>query len=221
MTRQRKQAIISAVCAAVAVLGVFAYTASVNSEAAMARAAAIHSYGGERVEVVVATKDITVGSPVDESNATTQEWLVDLLAQGEAATSVDQVAGKVAQADIKKNEPIMLDRVGSGASRIAVPVGLSAVSVSSDDVLAVGGAIQKGSFVDVYVETAEGEVVLLGQKILVLETSTSENPNTKQQVTWVTLAVTPASVSELITASSKGTIHFVLPSGTDNAKGGN
>ena len=218
MARQRKQTIISAVCAAVAVLGVFAYTASVNSEAAMARAAAIHSYGGERVEVVVATKGIPVGSPVDESNVTTQEWLVDLLAQGEAATSVDQVAGKVAQADIKRNEPIMLDRVGSGASRIAVPVGLSAVSVSSDDVLAVGGAIQKGSFVDVYVETAEGEVVLLGQKILVLETSTSENPSTKQQVTWVTLAVTPASVSELITASSKGTIHFVLP-GTDNAKG--
>ena len=217
MARQRKQTIISAVCAAVAVLGVFAYTASVNSEAAMARAAAIHSYGGERVEVVVATKDIPVGSPVDESNVTTQEWLVDLLAQGEAATSVDQVAGKIAQADIKRNEPIMLDRVGSGASRIAVPVGLSAVSVSSDDVLAVGGAIQKGSFVDVYVETAEGEVVLLGQKILVLETST--NPSTKQQVTWVTLAVTPASVSELITASSKGTIHFVLPSGTDSAKG--
>lgn len=220
MARQRRQTIISAVCAAVAVLGVFAYTASVNSEAAMARAAAIHSYGGERVEVVVATKDIPVGSPVDESNVTTQEWLVDLLAQGEAATSVDQVTGKVAQADIKKNEPIMLDRVGGGASRIAVPVGLSAVSVSSDDVLAVGGAIQKGSFVDVYVETAEGEVVLLGQKILVLETSTSENPNTKQQITWVTLAVTPASVSELITASSKGTIHLVLPSGTDNAKGG-
>lgn len=219
MARQRKQTIISAVCAAVAVLGVFAYTASVNSEAAMARAAAIHSYGGERVEVVVATKDIPVGSPVDESNVMTQEWLVDLLAQGEAATSVDQVAGKVAQADIKRNEPIMLDRVGSGASRIAVPVGLSAVSVSSDDVLAVGGAIQKGSFVDVYVETAEGEVVLLGQKILVLETSTSENPSTKQQVTWVTLAVTPASVSELIMASSKGTIHFVLPSGTDSAKG--
>ena len=219
MARQRKQTIISVVCAAVAVLGVFAYTASVNSEAAMARAAAIHSYGGERVEVVVATKDIPVGSPVDESNVTTQEWLVDLLAQGEAATSVDQVAGKVAQADIKRNEPIMLDRVGSGASRIAVPVGLSAVSVSSDDVLAVGGAIQKGSFVDVYVETAEGEVVLLGQKILVLETSTSENPSTKQQVTWVTLAVTPASVSELITASSKGTIHIVLPSGTDSAKG--
>ena len=206
MARQRRQTIISVVCAAVAVLGVFAYTASVNSEAAMARAAAIHNYGGERVEVVVATKDIPVGSAVDESNVTTQEWLVDLLAQGEAATSVDQVTGKVAQADIKKNEPIMLDRVGGGASRIAV--------------LAVGGAIQKGSFVDVYVETAEGEVVLLGQKILVLETSTSENPNTKQQITWVTLAVTPASVSELITASSKGTIHFVLPSGTDNAKGG-
>ena len=102
------------------------------------------------------------------------------------------------------------ERVGDGSSRITVPDGLAAASVSSDDVLAVGGAIRAGSVVDVYVETAKGEISLIGERILVLETSTPENTK-KEQITWVTLAVKPSSVNELLAASSKGTIHFVLP----------
>ena len=108
----------------------------------------------------------------------------------------------------------MLERIGDGSSRIAVPTGLSAVSVSSDDVLAVGGAITAGSFVDVYVESG-GKVVLLGEDILVLETSTKEQAQ-DAKITWVTLAVTPQSVSDLLSAAAKGAIHLVLP-GKDEA----
>ena len=125
--------------------------------------------------------------------------------------------GLIAQADIKKGEPIVLSRVGDGNARINVPNGLEAVSVSSDDVLAVGGSVQTGSFVDVYVETSKGKVVLLGKRILVLETSAVVDAKSSQAITWVTLAVTPESVSELLTASCKGTIHLVLPGGQGTA----
>ena len=210
MTRQRKQTAIAICCGVLAALCVFAYTATIKSEASMARAAAIQQYGGERVPVLVATKTIPIGGTVDESNATVQEWLVDFLPQGQAAQSHEQLEGLVAQSEIRVNEPILLERVGDGSSRITVPDGLAAASVASDDVLAVGGAIRAGSVVDVYVEAASGEITMRGARILVLETSTPDDAGDKQ-ISWVTLAVTPSSVSELISASARGTIHFVLP----------
>ena len=210
MTRQRKQTAIAICCGVLAALCVFAYTATIKSEASMARAAAIQQYGGERVPVLVATKTIPIGGTVDESNATVQEWLVDFLPQGQAAQSHEQLEGLVAQSEIRVNEPILLERVGDGSSRITVPDGLAAASVASDDVLAVGGAIRAGSVVDVYVEAASGEITMIGERILVLETSTPDDAGGKQ-ISWVTLAVTPSSVSELISASARGTIHFVLP----------
>ena len=210
MTRPRKQTAIAICCGVLAALCVFAYTATIKSEASMARAAAIQQYGGERVPVLVATKTIPIGGTVDESNATVQEWLVDFLPQGQAAQSHEQLEGLVAQSEIRVNEPILLERVGDGSSRITVPDGLAAASVASDDVLAVGGAIRAGSVVDVYVEAASGEITMIGERILVLETSTPDDAGDKQ-ISWVTLAVTPSSVSELISASARGTIHFVLP----------
>lgn len=219
MRSRRRQSIVACICALVAVAGVFAYTASVKSEAALARAAALERYGGERAQVLVATRDIAVGEGISSSNAQMQEWVVDLLPDADAFASVDETAGMVAQACIKKNEVLLKDRVGNGSSRISVPAGLAAVTVSSDDVLAVGGAITAGSFVDVYAETSKGTVTLLGEKIVVLETSTLEGEG-EEQVTWVTLAVTPSSVSELMTASVKGTIHFSLPAPAASGQGG-
>lgn len=54
---------------------------------------------------------------------------------------------------------------------------------------------------------------MLGKRILVLETSAVVDPGTSNAITWVTLAVTPESVAELLSASCKGTIHLVLPGG--------
>lgn len=210
MTKQRKQAYMAIACGILAVLCVFAYTATIKSEASMARAAAVQRYGGERVRVLVATETIPIGSAIDASNASEQEWLVDLLPQGQAAQSYEELDGLVAQAEIRRNEPVLLERVGDGSSRITVPDGLAAASVASDDVLAVGGAIRAGSVVDVYVESTSGEISMIGEHILVLETSTLEESKDKQ-ISWVTLAVKPSSVSDLIAASAKGTIHFVLP----------
>ncbi len=210
MTKQRKQALIAGACGIIAALCVFAYTATIQSEASMARASAIRSYGGERAEVLVANKTIPIGGTIDESNTSVQEWLVDFLPQGQAAQSYEELQGLVAQTEIRVNEPVLLERIGDGSSRITVPDGLAAASVASDDVLAVGGAIRAGSVVDVYVEASSGEITMLGEHILVLETSTLED-NKEKQISWVTLAVRPSSVSDLLAAASKGTIHFVLP----------
>ena len=210
----KRQIIVALICAACAVCAVFGYTASVGSEAQTKRAAALAAYGGEQAEVVVAVNTLSAGKEITDSDIATQSWLVDLLPQASIATSAEQVVGLVAEVEIKEGEPIVLDRIGDSSSRITVPSGLEAVSIASDDVLAVGGAIKAGSFVDVYAETTTGSIALLGQKILVLETSaaTSEKESDKA-LTWVTLAITPESVADLISASTSGTIHLVLPGG--------
>lgn len=218
MTRTRKQTIIAALCGLLAMLCIFAYTASVSSEASTARAAALERYGGERAKVVVATTDIDVGQKISKNKVEECEWLVDLLPQGEVASSPEQVVEKTAQTGIKKNEPILIERVGNGRSRISVPQGLEAVSISSDDTLAAGGAIKPGSFVNIYVETSSGQVKLMGEKILVLDTSSGDKKD-GGQLSWVTLAVKPSSTADLIMASTKGTIHLVLPSGTEQEGG--
>lgn len=213
LSTQQRQLLTGAVCALLAVVAVFAYTATVSSEAATKRQAAITRYGGEETQVMVAMEDIGAGTAFGTGNVMQQSWLVDLLPCTEVAVNLEQLMGLVAEQDIKEGEPIVMARVGDGSSRISVPAGLQAVSVASDDVLAVGGSVQEGSFVDVYVETGEGRIVLLGQQILVLETSAVVDPGTTNAITWVTLAVTPESVSELLSASCKGTIHLVLPGG--------
>ena len=214
MVKQKKQLVIAAICALIAMAAVFAYTATVKSEAQIQRNVAVKKYGGSSTQVVVAKCDIKTGQIIEDKNVYIADYPVDLLPQGNAATSIDQVVNKVAAIDIKGNEALLLERVGDGNSRINVPAGLEAVSISSDDVLAVGGAIKAGSFVDVYVETSEGQIVALGQNILVLETSdTSKSEKSNDKVTWVTLAVTQESVSELIAASTKGTVHLAIPGG--------
>lgn len=217
MTPQQKQLIAGGVCAVLAVAAVFAYTATVSSEAQTKRQAALDRYGGEQTQVVVASKPISQGTKLDASNTTQETWLTDLLPYADVATELVQVEGALAQTDIEEGEPVLMGRVGDGNARIAVPDGLEAVSVSSDDVLAVGGSVQEGSVVDVYVETEKGKVVELGSDILVLETSAVVDPDSSKSITWVTLAVTRESVSELLAASSKGTIHLVLPGGQSSA----
>ena len=222
MISQKKQLIIAVACAILAVVAMFAYTATIKSEAKVQRNNAIKKYGGEIANICIAAKDIGAGQAITNSDVEIVEYPVDLLTQSDVATSAEQVVGKVAAIDIKGNEPLLLERIGDGSSRISVPQNLEAVSVATDDVLAVGGAVQAGSFVDVYVETSEGKIVSLGQNILVLETSSTSTNTDKdkssQSLTWITLAVTKESVSELITASTKGTIHLALP-GTQTQEG--
>lgn len=213
LSSQQRQLALSGLCALLAVAAVFAYTATVSSEAATKRQQAIERYGGEQTQVMVAMEDIGAGTALGAGNVMQVSWLTDLLPRAEVAQSLEQLKGLVAEQDIKEGEPVVMDRVGDGSARISVPSGLEAVSVASDDVLAVGGSVQEGSFVDVYVETGEGSIVLLGKRILVLETSAVVDPGTSTAITWVTLAVTPESVAELLSASCKGTIHLVLPGG--------
>jgi len=124
-----------------------------------------------------------------------------------------------------ENEPVIAAKLGDLATPVSVPDSLCAVSIPTEDVCAVGGAISAGSEVNVYA-VGGNEVALLGQSVLVLETSNgsrafgaeTQNPSglfgsvtSRSELSWVTLAVAPERVQEYLAASRDDWLYLVLP----------
>ncbi|MCL2888959.1 MAG: Flp pilus assembly protein CpaB [Eggerthellaceae bacterium] len=213
--KRSKTAIWGILCGLLCAASVFLYTQNVQDEASTARAEALARYGGEQLEVCVATRDITVGEKIDSSNVATRLWIADLLPEG-AVRSLSDVAGRQATSTILAGEVISKRRFEETAPKIEIPLGFSALSVPAKDIQTVGGSIGAGMYVDVYATGVSTE--LLVRNVLVLSTSAeSSEKKTGASISWVTLAIRPDSVQEIIAASQKMELYFVLPA--SNAKG--
>lgn len=222
----RKRLALSVFCGLLAAAAIALFLSEAEADARAARNDALARFGGERVTVYVALRDIAEGETITDDSFGKRQWLVDLLPQG-VVTDVSLISGKRATSLIVENEPITQDRIGETGGTLSVPEGLCAVSVPSQDVFAVGGAVDPGSLVNVYARSDSG-VVLLGEDVLVLETSSKSSEESEDSrgvldsfgstsqgaVSWVTLAVTAESVQELISASETNTLYLALPSST-------
>lgn len=188
-----------------------AYGDAVRTEASETRAEALAAYGGEIVSVCVATRDIEPGELLDESNVAVEDWIGYLLPQN-AVTDPGDVMGDSATSSIPARaviSPVYLEERGDA---IEVPRGRVAVSVATDSESAVGGAIAPGDAVDVYVSDA-GVADRLCQA-RVIDTSAhrgGSEPVQGASIAWVTLAVEPERVSELLAATASGRISLTLP----------
>lgn len=206
--------LISVAAAIATAAALFAYATSIESELSAARGDAIASYGQDVVAVLVARQDIPAGANLTDDVLERVDWPTVLL-PNDAVVDSDVLAGQVATAMILKGEPITSSRVGESASTLHVPRGFTAVSVPSEDVLAVGGAVEQGSVVDVYA-VVDGAASLLESGVSVLETSVVEKSarigSSQSPISWVTLAVPADSAQQIIVASEVGTLHLALPS---------
>lgn len=201
---------LSLVCGTLCALCVFAYTSAVRAQAEEARSEALARYGGEQVEVCVAARDIAPGEAVDIGAVQTRLWVADLLPD-DAVKSPSEIVGKRATSSILKGEVVSLKRFSESSYVLEVPPGYTAISVPAKDVQAVGGALCAGMYVDIYA-TGDTSTSLLGRKVLVLATSATRSEDTSTaSVTWVTIAVVPECVEELVSAAQKTQLYFVLP----------
>lgn len=210
LTKKRKSLVLCIVCGVVCALCVLIYTQSVRAEAEDTRNAALARYGGEQIEVCVAKRDIAAGEKIDSTCYELKLWLADLLPD-DAVRNSNDILGKQLTSSIVSGEVITSKRFQDSAVSLEVPAGLSAVSVPAKDVSAVGGAINAGMHIDVYA-TGNISTSLIAQNVLVLATSTTFTEGTSASVTWITLAVEPSAVQELVAASQTTTLYFVLPS---------
>jgi pilus assembly protein CpaB len=224
---QTKIRLISALlCGVIAAAALGFYVAGVQAEATQSRQQALASYGGEQIEVYTALRDIAVGEVLSNENVTSQLWLSDLLPIG-ALSEQQAVFGQTVTVPLMKNEPVVSAKLGVLRKPVTVPEGLCAVSIPSEDVLAVGGAIQAGTSVTVYAAQAQ-TVELIAEDVLVLETSNGSSleqtessglfggSNSRPKLTWVTLAVEPDTAQELIAASNSTKLHLVLSGGEND-----
>lgn len=196
-------ALLCAVCLAL-------YLTQVNGEVERARAEALARYGGEQLEVVVANRDIAAGEVVGDSMVDSRLWIADLLPAG-AITSREDVVGKKLGSSVLEGEVISSKRLYESSSSLDIPLGLTAVSIPVRDVQAVGGAIEAGMAVDLYA-TGSTATVLLVEDALVLATSLAEaEAYSSPSVSWITLAVDPASVTELVAAAQNLELYLTLP----------
>ena len=214
--KQRRMTILAIACGALCALCVAAFLMSVQGEADAARAEALARYGGEQVEACVATRDIAAGERVDSSAVDTKLWIADLLPEG-AASEPSSVVGRTATSTILKGEVILEKRFSEVQGALDIPKGLEAVSVPARTVQAVGGAIRPGMSVDVYSSGSSGTTPL-ARNVLVLATSVGESGSlTSTDSGWITLAIDPEKVEEIIAASSKTNLHFALPGDESSA----
>ncbi|MDO4590100.1 MAG: Flp pilus assembly protein CpaB [Slackia sp.] len=211
--RQRANLIAGAICGVVCVACVLSYASDLRADVEEERSAALARYGGEQVEVFVATDDIAPGDMLDASNSEKRLWLSELIPEGALFDAAD-LESTPATSPIYAGEVILKSRFDEEEDvALQVPDGKCAVSLPAESVSAVGGSVAPGSSVDVYA-TSGAATDLIAARVLVLSTSTTalEEGSSKKDVTWITVAVNPEAVAELITASQKSELYFALPS---------
>lgn len=209
--KRRRPLFIGLACAIGCMVCVGLYLWQVDEQSEAYRAEAMARYGGEQIDVCVATRDIAAGETIADSALETRTWLVALLPEG-AITSREDVVGQVAGSSILKGEVVTRKRLNASAAAIQVPEGLVAVSVPAHDVQAIGGALAPGMRADVYAIGGATTAKLLSNVLIVAtSTSASELSSTNANVSWVTLAVSPSAVEELIAAAENLELYFALP----------
>jgi pilus assembly protein CpaB len=172
----------------------------------------------ETVPVVVAARDLEVGTLLTAADVKVVEW-PGSAAPVEFASSRDQVVGLSLLAPVVMNEPIRMQSLlwqETGAAPI--PDGLRAVSFRLHDQAALAGWVRPGSRIDILVserrlgaEQRPTRVVLENAVVVGNDRSVAQEPNGEAVATAiVTVLVTPEDAEVLGNASIGGEFHVVL-----------
>jgi pilus assembly protein CpaB len=141
----------------------------------------------------------------------------------------EDVVGRSLLYPIDKGQLItdkILSASGSGMGLAGkIPDGMRAIALRSDEVVGVAGFLSPGSHLDVLVtyrsdKSPEPTTMTVLQNAEVLATGHQVQPDPEGKpapVTVVTLLLKPEDAERAVLASTQGTIHFVLRSGSDKA----
>ncbi len=208
--KRTRTVIVGIVCGIACAACVLLYLQDVGARAEAARAEALDRFGGDQLEVCVAKRDIATGETIDEGSIEKRMWVADLLPENPVTVSAE-VVGRQATSSILKGEVITPRRFEEALSAVEVPDDLTAVSVPARDVQTVGGALRPGMLVDVYA-TGQSSALLVAHSVLVLSTNASGNTKgSTDSVSWVTLALFPENVQEVVSIAQSSQLYFTLP----------
>jgi pilus assembly protein CpaB len=182
-------------------------------------------------QIVVATRQLEVGSVIKEGDVKTVSWSSDL-PQG-AVTTPEEAFKRGVISTIYASEPVLESRLaaeGAGGGLAAtIPKGMRAVGLKVDQVIGVAGFVVPGMRVDVIVAGSPGSEFadrgtmskLLLQNIEVLSAGQNIERNAEGkpiQVQVVNVLVTPEQAERVTLASAEARIQLILRNPLDQAE---
>jgi pilus assembly protein CpaB len=147
-----------------------------------------------------------------------------------AFTNPQELVGRAMLYPLDKGQPLTekcVTALGAGTGLAGkIPAGMRAIALRSDEIMGVAGFLLPGSHVDVLVTYHTDKdpesitaTVLQNAEIIAAGHQMQPDPEGKAApVTVVTLLLTPDDAERAVLASSQGSIHFVLRSGSDSDK---
>ena len=175
----------------------------------------------ETTEIVVAAQKLSLGMLITEQHVRTIPWPREAPLAGSFVKPED-VIGRGVIGQVAPNEPILDSKLapkdGGGGLTWGIPEGLRAVAVRVNQVVNVAGFVLPGTRVDVILTGSPGgqreqtsKVILENVRVLSaghhVEEDVSGEP---QDVTVVTLLVTPEDSQKVALASVAGRIQLAL-----------
>ncbi|MGI4854134.1 MAG: Flp pilus assembly protein CpaB [Janthinobacterium lividum] len=185
------------------------------------------------VPYVVATHAMPAGDLLKADSVQIAQWPADHPLLGAFAKPTD-VVGRALLYPIDANQPLtdkLVSAPGAGSGLAArIPDGMRAIALKSDEVMGVAGFLGPGAHIDVLVTyhlnnspDARTATVLQNSEVLAAGQQVQPDPQGKPAtVSVVTLLLSPVDAERAVLASSQGTIHFIMRSGSDqgSTKGG-
>ncbi len=176
--------------------------------------------GGETVSAVLASRDLGLGTVLEDSDLQVVEWPAEAVPMG-LASSKEELIGRSLIAEVRANEAVLATKLAD-SDQVGIipliPAGMRAVSVATDDVISVSGFVTPQTRVDVILvmqppgsSDVMSKVILQNvQAIAAGEEIRKSEDGTPVSVPVVTLLVTPAEAERLALAELEGDIRLAL-----------
>lgn len=217
--RRNKSLMAALLCGALCALCVFLYVSGVEDALKEERKQLLAQYGGKQVEVYVAKRDLEAGETLTEAGVEKRLWVSELLPK-DAVTNLEKVEGKPLATPLYEGEVASMKHLeATNPEALTVPSGLCAVSVASEPVLAVGGSVSSGQQVDMYSASGTSTDLIAGNVEVLSTSAASAGASGDADIAWITVAVEPDLVKEVIMAAQTSKLYFALPSDAGEQEG--
>ena len=178
------------------------------------------------IKVVVATRDLQIGTRLQPAMLETVSWPVSAPIKS-PLNSTDKAYDRVINMPVLKGEPILETKLAAlgqqGGLSSVLKDGKRAVTVKVNEIVGVAGFALPGNFVDVMANIPDkdnnpvSKIVLERIQVLAVAQDVASTENKPRVVSAVTLEVTPQEAEIIDLARSVGALSLVLRSQVDAA----
>ncbi|MDH3998747.1 MAG: Flp pilus assembly protein CpaB [Desulfuromonadales bacterium] len=175
-------------------------------------------------QVVIAGKDLSIGSKLTAENLSLADWPKANVPKG-SFYKIEEVLDRVIVTKMRAGAPVVaaeLAAPGSGAGLVSlIGPGMRAMAIRVDEVIGVGGFILPNTFVDVISvqgKSKSAKTVLKKIEVLAIAQETFVEEGKAKLVRTVTLKVDLKQAEMLASTTHKGPIHLVLRNPTEKVE---